>query len=344
MSINNTVSLSKLRAADDEAMKITMMSLKRDGFVFLDMSDDVLGLEAVPVVEAASKFLQGPGRGTGSKVALSGHISTTHKDSISLLSGNQFDDDKASSLPISNVGGLVRCLDKAAIDVVSVLARPLFGCSSMAEFARKYDDLPLLNPTLDRSYGMVDIVRYHNDPGCPEYVVSEHQDPGLLVISLPQLSDGLELLNSKGQWVAPPRDVGVLWAGSKATQHDTGVAPGIHRVRSVVGSPRVSCWHEICTSRQISSAMLAKLKEERLELEMGTINGTDEVIDVLRRAESHDPSAIKLLKVKEISPRGGIPILKVEHATFRVAVGTVRPKKVGGLAGVLHRFIVGKKR
>lgn len=194
--------------------------------------------EAVPVVKAASEFLQGPGRGTGSKVAISGHISSSYKDSISLLSGNQF---KSSSLPIDNVEGLVSCLDKAAMDVVGVLARPLFGCPNTAEFAEKYDDLPLLNPTLERSYAMVDIVCYHNDPGCPEYIVSEHQDPGLLVISLPQLSDGLELLDAAGRWVVPPKNMGVLWAGSKATEYGTGVAPGIHRVRSVVGSPRVSC-------------------------------------------------------------------------------------------------------
>lgn len=221
-------------------------------------------------------------------------------------------------------------MDRAAMDVAAVLAKPLFDCDAenggIYQLGDKYSlPLPKLQPkssSPSRCYGLLDIVLYHNNADddqseLPEMIVSQHQDPGLLILSLPQSAPGLALQDSNGNWHEPPVGQGILWTGSAAAGK---VRPCPHRVRTCKGKPRLACWHVICTSTQISKPMLEQLEAEQRELQMGNITGTDQVLDIFRTAENHGVSSeggCHHLAIVEV-PFAGVPIFKIEQATFAV--------------------------
>lgn len=183
-------------------------------------------------------------------------------------------------------------LDKVSTEIVKALAGPLFDCSDVADVGKKYNLPLLLDPEAEERYGLVDIASYSNEKGAPDIVVSEHTDPGLLILALPEMGNGLELFSCNGDWISPLKDHRVLWAGNAAKK--AGLVPALHRVCSRVGSPRVSCWHEICTSKQLAPPMLNKLEAKGMELEMDSIQGTKAVLEMLRKAEDHEPEATNL--------------------------------------------------
>lgn len=322
---NDTVSLAKLRQGDDESVQVACHALQRNGFVFLDFSNDVLSNMTDDLKEAAIFLEQHAGQ--GSTESLHGHVSNKFKDSLRILTGNQYD---ASSLPI-DVSNLASEMDNAAV----AIAVALFECDSVHELGEAYD-LPLLIKKEDDSmpsYGLLDIVHYHNDDEeAPELVVSAHRDPGLFILSLPQNAPGLELQDCHGQWHEPPEGLGVLWMGAAAAHV---AMPCTHRIRTHLGTPRVACWHEICTSSQIAQPMLDRLRQEGKEMKMGSIVGTKKVLASLRQAENHETNddkhwyspflpkwgRLRIIEVKPASPPG-VSMLKVEQATFSIPVRT----------------------
>lgn len=96
---NSCVNLGLLCFSNAEAVELASTCLEKQGFLFLDMTgDDNLMEQTCPVLNAAAAFLQGIGHGSGSKnVALTGHVSNSFKDSIRLVSGNQY---KSSDIPL----------------------------------------------------------------------------------------------------------------------------------------------------------------------------------------------------------------------------------------------------
>ena len=184
---------------------------------------------------------------------------------------------------------LVRALDEAAKEVVGALAPSLLGPGMSTDDIGHCCRLPLLDPKPrnDQAYGLVDLVCYHNDSVAPKVVVSAHQDPGLLILALPEMAPGLELwCYTTKQWVSPPRGKGVLWAGQVAST--LSLRPCQHRVISLHGTPRVACWHEICTQGQLSQPLLDHLERTEQELSLGDkVKGTNKVLKVLRANEDH---------------------------------------------------------
>lgn len=177
-------------------------------------------------------------------------------------------------------------LDTAQKEVVNALA-PAIGLPSSEAVGNDFS-IPLLSPEkgASKQYGLLDIVRYRMGADSPGEVVAPHADPGLLILSLPCSTPGLQLQDAKGSWLAPPSGYGVLWAGEAGS--DAMFKSGIHRVvASPDGAPRLSAWHELCTHSQLCPPMLQVLEENRLQLKLGSTTGTAEVLRLLQESEDH---------------------------------------------------------
>eukprot|EP00658_Telonema_sp_P-2_P061364 TRINITY_DN50067_c0_g1_i1.p1 TRINITY_DN50067_c0_g1~~TRINITY_DN50067_c0_g1_i1.p1 ORF type:complete len:379 (+),score=67.49 TRINITY_DN50067_c0_g1_i1:140-1276(+) len=290
-----TISLGGLCAGDPSSVRTTVGSLEKRGFVFVEFPPDL----QMDRLAAAASFLSGPGRATGSDDAVVGHVSSAFKDSIRLVTGDQFGTNP--DLPnLPALRELCDDLDTAQRRIVAALAEPLFRCADANQVGTSYS-IPLLDRSiLSSSFGLVDVARYAREsPG--GMAVDEHVDPGLLILALPQQGEGLELCDHDGAWRAPPPGIGVLWVG-EATAAQLGIPGGKHRVQS--SSQRLSCWHELCTADQISPPMLARLEAENRELELGPIKGTNAVLKTLRLAEDRHPESMMALGF------GGAPMSK----------------------------------
>ena len=270
--------------------------LRQDGFIFLDLEKSSVWSIAQPLLQQAQVYLHETARNQGSTEGIHGHLSSGFKDSLRLVTGNQFALIQQSNSDDLDLTELVKIMDETVKRIANVLAEPLFGAKSLSDKAQRYD-LPLLQPMSEArnnaTYGLLDIVCYHNDKDSfqltPEIMVAEHADPGLFILALPESVPGLELRNATGEWVMPPPGKGILWMGKAAAPK---VQPCIHRVRRYPGKPRLACWHEVCTSSQISTPLLQYLEQTRQELALpgGTITGTDKVLEHLRKAENHGGS------------------------------------------------------
>ncbi|CAB9530432.1 expressed unknown protein [Seminavis robusta] len=307
------VNLGALRRGDPTAVSTATHFLRQDGFVFIEMTttahgdvrDDELLEQFREPFQQAADFLQGPARGKGSRDAmvLHGHVSHRYKDSLRLLSGNQF--ATKSNCPFElkkSLETLVHAMDNAAQDITQALAQHLFQLRSAEEVGRTFQ-LPLLDTKAadGANYGLVDLVCYHNDAVTPEVVVAAHEDPGLLILALPEMAPGLQLLagpdEENNEWVSPPPGMGVLWAGKAAQGY---ARPCSHRVVTNPGTPRIACWHEICTCGQICQPLLERMEANHQELVYKVavndvdgnakcmVQGTKAVLEHLRQSENHD--------------------------------------------------------
>ena len=177
-------------------------------------------------------------------------------------------------------------LDAAQLEIVNALAAEIGTSTNSGEHL----DIPLLSrkpePSSGWKYGLLDVVRYRMGAESPDEVVAPHADPGLLILSLPCSTPGLQLKDANESWQAPPPGFGVLWAGEAG--YDIGFKSGIHRVvASPDRSPRLSAWHELCTRSQLCPPMLQVLNENRLQLKLDSTIGTAEVLRLLQASEDH---------------------------------------------------------
>lgn len=284
-----TVSLRSLRQADPANVKATAETLKNHGFAWLDFADDGLnGSESRTTLAEIGDFLA-KNEHCGHPHAMEGHFSAAHKDGIRMVTGSWMSRNE-SKLPRKLQEKLV-CLasdlDAAQQEVVKAIEPAL----SLTNEVGKLLDIPLLSPESPaglEQYGLLDIVRYRGGDG-PEEVVASHADPGLLILSLPCSTPGLQLKDALGSWRTPPPGHGVLWAGEAGKR--LGLAPGIHRVVAAGTapnhSPRLSAWHELCSRSQLCPPMLQVLEQQNLQLKMGETTGTAEVLKLLQASEDH---------------------------------------------------------
>ena len=104
-------------------------------------------------------------------------------------------------------------LDAAQLEIVNALAAEIGPPQILGEHL----DIPLLSkkpePSSGWKYGLLDVVRYRMGAESPDEVVAPHADPGLLILSLPCSTPGLQLKDANESWQAPPPGFGVLWAG-----------------------------------------------------------------------------------------------------------------------------------
>lgn len=295
------ISLQKLRGADRQAVKTTFDSLKNHGFAWLDFGGDKLhGTDSITALAEMGDFLA-KHEHQGSPHAMEGHFSAAHKDGLRLVTGTWMWQSQNAKLQLpedlrQKVFQLAMELDAAQEDVVKALA-PEIGLRSVGESL----DIPLLCKGEASQYGLLDVVRYRMGADSPDEVVAPHADPGLLILSLPCATPGLQLKDANGSWRAPPSGFGVLWAGEAGS--DVGFKSGIHRVvASPDRAPRLSAWHELCTRSQLCPPMLQFLQENHLQLKLGKITGTAEVLSSLQASEDHHN--VKLVE------RRGVPVGK----------------------------------
>lgn len=311
------VPLDELRQGHSSEAQTALRSLQERGFCWLDVDERTLRA-ATPALAAAGMFLAGEGLGSGARHALEGHFSAALKDGLRVVTGQCLGQPSAEGPGLDGLAGalpegcreavqaLATALDEAQRDVVEALAAVSKGYKT-AEEVGVCCDVPLLkgkNADLP-SYALLDIVRYHE--GAPDEVVASHSDPGLLVLSLPCSVPGLQLRNEKGEWLSPPDGCGVLWAG-EAGRH-LNWRPGVHRVvASYDREPRLSAWHELCTSAQLAPPLLGLMESRGLELRLGDMRGTAAVLQQLQAAEDRQETAVR---DAVLAFRMGVPVGKL---------------------------------
>lgn len=317
-----TISLSHLRRGDIHVVADTLRTLQTRGFCWVHI-DDELAVTGADAISAADVFLSDSGFGTGAPHALQGHFSAAFKDGVRLVTGDRL--HKAELQPaVDMFRRLAVTMDAAQVEVATAIAHALRisgvlrhdpkvpACEGLGHLL----SIPLLRgPKSSESYGLLDIVRYHpcEVPWSSEnlvMLVDEHLDPGFLVLSLPATGPGLELMNENKEWCRPPTGAGVIWAGSAASI--LGLCPCLHRVVVVPGcGARVSVWHELCTSSQLSPPMLERMEQEGSELAVEGIGdrvlGTRRVLEFLANREDRLPDAFSFY-----NGALGVPVGKVQ--------------------------------
>lgn len=311
------VSLQMLRLQERRSVKAVVDALKKRGFIWLSFEEaDPLLQVAQPAMAATSEFLASS-EGAGSPHALQGHFSTAHKDGIRLITGDWLTRTELPETCKILLGEMAQALDQAEIDVLTALAPQLDLYTTVQNIARACD-IPLISESKANlpSYALLDVVRYHMGPGAPKEVVSQHKDPGLLILSLPSSAPGLELQDEHGVWQAPPHHTGVLWVGEAG--RTVGLTPCLHRVVATSdGAPRVSAWHELCTRAQIAPPLFELLERENLELKLDKVRGTEAVLKLLQAIEDHvtvEPTGkgetLPRLRSIRLAHRQGVPVGK----------------------------------
>lgn len=323
---HTSISLGALRRGEE--LSVARDCLARRGFCWLNLDEEIAALSA-PAISVAEAFLAGPGKGTGSRSELRGHVSTKFKDSLRLLTGELVGATTLPSIVAEPLLQLATALDSAQVD----LARNLFPHQVQPLSASEFPDVALLSGS--PRYGLLDFVRYHMGESTPPEIVGPHADPGLLLLGLPS-SVGLEFRDENGLWVAPPPRHAVLWAGQAASF----AVPAVHRVVAA-GAPRLAIWHELCTRSQIAPPMLDQLRQHGLELTMFGIRGTDAVLQVLREAEDHQrPSHVEARSL----PIGlllskTLDLDVVPAATYIFGVDASKVRHVGSTARSLSEVV-----
>ena len=227
------VRLQELRQADAAAVRSTAQSLRQHGFIWMDFTGDVLdtnGTCMASALEEMGSFLAKHEHG-GNSHAMEGHFSAAHKDGLRMVTGSWIGSEGTSTslgtLPASlqqKLNQLAVDLDAAQLEIVNALAAEIGPPQILVEHL----DIPLLSrkpePSSGWKYGLLDVVRYRMGAESPDEVVAPHADPGLLILSLPCSTPGLQLKDANESWQAPPPGFGVLWAGEAG--YDIGFKSG----------------------------------------------------------------------------------------------------------------------
>lgn len=314
------VSLQHLRHGEPSSCTEAHDSLSQRGFCWLIMDDNQVTSAAGAATTMSHDFLAGPGNNTGQTGALTGHLTSKHKDGICLLTGDY-------TQTVTNIGlpnevhdalkDLMQVLDTVQSDIAQHLA-PFFAREPNSS-NDWWTQAALLNDT-GKKYGIMDCVLYRPQQSTST-VVMPHVDPGLLILSLPS-DPGLELQDEADRWLSPPEGCGVLWTGRAAS----GCKPGVHRV--VIGdAPRFALWHELCTRTQLAPPMLEQLEARGEELQFGDTRGTKAVLDLFRRTENHE---MPRDGVERAQLRGilGIKALKLEPMSIDKLTQSAKPSRL----------------
>ena len=236
-----------------------------------------------------------------------GYYDVPHKESFRFLTGLRLDEQKIPSYfePIKN---LIHTIDHIMYTLTLICSNHLFP--EIIEKAHQYD-IPMFQLEKSRTgssqsyntgWAMFDIVKYHNDGTRKELNCKEHIDPGLLSFSLRSTEPGLQLKDEHGEWISLPIDntVGIIWAGEAATKINPEIKPGYHRVinpkpiydsvGTAIPKPRISMWHEICTSKQERKDLLID-KEKNNDFEL-----SDKLGNLMKERRSQNITGIPAYK------------------------------------------------
>lgn len=247
--------LKSILQNDRSAIDTIGKDLQKRGYAFVRLSPEVVKQIDECMLLAEKFFLQQSDyKKKFSKDAIFGYFGVAHKESIRFLTGTRLVEHKIPE-NFSKIINLIKYLDRIMYTIVLLSAPVLFP--DIISEAKKLD-IPLIST--DNPWGMFDIAKYYNDgtriaPNC-----AEHFDPGLLSISLRSTEPGLQLKDENGKWVITPNDtsIAIIWAGKAATQINSNIKPGVHRVVNPMnpGKPRISMWYEICTVAQEHTELL----------------------------------------------------------------------------------------
>ena len=260
---NYIISLTSLLQNDKTSINLVNESLLTRGYSFIRLPKELV--EQIDIcIQLMELFFQEPlyYKKKYFKEPIFGYFAVNHKESFRLLTGKRIDEQKIPD-NLSQLKSLINTIDKIMYSMSLILAPTLFP--NLLTNTHKLD-IPLFDKTLP--WGMFDIAKYHNTGSRTELNCKAHYDPGLLSLSLRSTQPGLQLKDEFGKWIKTPEDknIAILWTGKAAHDLNNKIKLGVHRVvnpdTNSIGKPRISMWHEICTSAQEHKELINKKKPD----------------------------------------------------------------------------------
>ena len=308
------IPLTSILQDNQTAINAFASDLQKRGFAFVKLGPNLVNQIDLCMlimeqffsqqVEYKKKFVKEP---------IFGYFGVEHKESFRILTGSRLSEHKFPD-NFDRVQNLIKIIDRIMHSLV-LLCSPVLFPNVITE--AKNLDIPLLNT--DKSWGMFDIAKYHNDGTRTKMNCEEHFDPGLLSLSLRSTEPGLQLKDEFGRWIIPPNDktIAIIWAGKAATLINPKIKSGVHRVVNPIkpGIPRISMWHEICTAAQEHTELIYDKKIDPIKTESKTGIPMTKSIQPVKFKSKIDISTKKSISVDIIDPfnfesKTGIPISK----------------------------------
>ena len=265
---NYIISLTSLLQNDNNSINLITESLITRGYSFIRLPKELVSQIDV-CMQLMELFFQEPlyYKKKYFKEPIFGYFPVNHKESFRLLTGTRLNEQQIPE-NLSKLKNLINTIDKIMYSISLILSPTLFP--NLINDAQKLD-IPLFHK--QNPWGMFDVAKYHNDGSRTELNCKAHYDPGLLSLSLRSTQPGLQLRDEFNKWIKTPEDtsIAILWAGKAAHDINPKIKPGIHRVvnPNINGVdkpsrfiPRISKWHEICTSAQEHRELINKKKTQ----------------------------------------------------------------------------------
>lgn len=254
---NYVITLTSILQNDKESINLVSESLQTRGYSFIRLPRDLIHQIDINMLLMESFFLKPQYyKKDFFKDPIFGYFGVDHKESFRLLTGSRISEHRIPA-NLNKLKDLIHTVDQIMYSISLMLAPILFP--NLLTDAQKLD-IPFYN--MKNQWGMFDVAKYHNDGSRTDINCKAHYDPGLLSLSLRSTQPGLQLKDEFGKWIKTPEDtsIAILWAGKAATEMNPKIKPGIHRVANpdIPGKPRISMWHEICTSAQEHKELIKK--------------------------------------------------------------------------------------
>ena len=265
---NYIIPLTSILKNNDESIKKVSDSLTLRGYTFIRLPNDLISqIDKCLIVinnffdntvQYKKRFFKEP---------IFGYFNVSHKESFRMLTGARLNEH---TFPpnFDKIKDLINTVDKLIYSIAILLSPTLFP--NLLSEAQKLK-IPFFE--MKKQWGMFDIAKYHNDGKRIQLNCKEHYDPGLLSLSLRSTEPGLQLKDEFGKWIIPPNDntIAVLWTGNAATQMNSKIKQGVHRVVNPkvnkIGMPRIAIWHEICTTTQEHTELINKTQTKAITYE-----------------------------------------------------------------------------
>lgn len=265
--INHVVPLTLILQNDTQAIATLSNELKIRGYAFVKLSPELVSqIDTCMKIMEAFFNLYIDRKKMFEKPPILGYFDVDHKESFRFLTGSRIDEQKMPKT-FDEVKNFIHTIDQIMFALTLLCAPTLFP--NIMEKTKELD-IPLFN--LKKQWAMFDVSKYYNDGTRSELNCKEHFDPGLLSISLRSTEPGLQLKDEFGKWIKAPEDktIAIIWAGDAATKINPQIKHGVHRVINVLNKPRITMWHETCTSAQEFPDLIYQKKVDPYKFEGDT--------------------------------------------------------------------------
>jgi len=268
-----SIELSSILQNDAPSIELLKIDLMKRGWTFIRMPAYLVSIVEKTIDPFNAFFSRNQDKKEEYKGrGFYGYSTVEHKEGFRWLTDAHFPTEGIPLPPECSeiITEVTKVMDKIMVDLVTVLAEPVFQ-ADIQTLAKKCD-LPLLLPktATNTPFGMMDIAHYMNSPVLlektklpPGINCAPHFDPGLISLSILSTAPGLQLFDpSLDEWLdhtGEDKNIAILWTGQAAVDATNGqIQPGMHRVVTHPGKKRMALWHEICKRSQENPAEIFK--------------------------------------------------------------------------------------